>query len=106
SASATVPAATSSDRAIAGRRAFLRCGVWRCGTAATPSAGAAAFVLPESSIHVGPIMTPAVTRLGITAAYVAIVLLFMLMGRRLGNALFRFKRTNQPPNLALSVRAG
>jgi uncharacterized membrane protein YjfL (UPF0719 family) len=82
-----------------------RCGEWRCGTAATPSAGAAVFVHPESSLHVGPIMTT-VTRLGITAAYVAIVLLFMLMGRLVGNALFRSKRTNQPPNLALSVRHG
>jgi uncharacterized membrane protein YjfL (UPF0719 family) len=46
------------------------------------------------------------TRFLITAAYVAIALLFMLVGRVVSNALFRSKRTAQQPNLALSVRHG
>jgi uncharacterized membrane protein YjfL (UPF0719 family) len=51
-------------------------------------------------------MTPAMTRLGITAAYMAIALLFMLAGRLVSDALFRSKRAGQQPNLALSVRHG
>jgi len=51
-------------------------------------------------------MTPALTRLGITAAYVAIVLVFMLMARLVSDLLFRTKRTGHPPNLALSLRHG
>jgi len=45
-------------------------------------------------------------RLVITAAYVAIALFFMLVGRLVGNALFRSKRAPAQPNLALSVRHG
>ena len=45
-------------------------------------------------------------RLAITAAYVAIALVFMLVGRVVSNVLFRSKRTTSPPNLALSVRHG
>jgi uncharacterized protein DUF350 len=70
------------------------------------SSDAAAFIPQESSIHVGPIMTPAVTRLAIVAAYVAIVLVFMLTGRVASDLLFRSKRRNGPPNLALSLRHG
>jgi uncharacterized membrane protein YjfL (UPF0719 family) len=51
-------------------------------------------------------MTPAMTRLGITAVYVAIVLGFMLTGRLASNFLFRSKRIEQHPNLALSLRHG
>ena len=51
-------------------------------------------------------MTPAMIRLGITATYVAIALLFMLAGRLVSDLLFHSKRTGQQPNLALSVRHG
>jgi uncharacterized membrane protein YjfL (UPF0719 family) len=51
-------------------------------------------------------MTPAVTRLGIAAAYVAVVLAFMLTGRVASDLLFRSKRGNHSPNLALSLRHG
>jgi uncharacterized membrane protein YjfL (UPF0719 family) len=46
------------------------------------------------------------TRLVITATYVAIALFFMLAGRLVSNVLFRSKQRSQPPNLALSVRHG
>jgi uncharacterized membrane protein YjfL (UPF0719 family) len=46
------------------------------------------------------------TRLGTTAAYVAIVLLFMLAGRLATDLLFRSKRGNHHANLALSLRHG
>ena len=51
-------------------------------------------------------MTSAVTRIGITAAYVAIVLLFMLAGRAASNLLFRSRKVHHSPNLAMSVRHG
>src|SRR6185369_5518919 len=79
-ANATARAATSSDPATAGHRAFRRCVESPSGTA-TLSAGAAASVRRANSllaryltISRGPTMTPAMTRLGITAAYVAIAL--------------------------------
>jgi uncharacterized membrane protein YjfL (UPF0719 family) len=46
------------------------------------------------------------TRVVITATYVAIALLFMVLGRLVGDALFRSKRTPAHANLALSVRHG
>ena len=46
------------------------------------------------------------TRLVITATYVAIALFYMLLGRLVSNALFRSKRIPAHPNLALSVRHG
>jgi uncharacterized membrane protein YjfL (UPF0719 family) len=51
-------------------------------------------------------MTPAATQLGITAAYVAIVLAFMLTGRLVSDLLFHSKGSGQPANLALSLRHG
>ena len=51
-------------------------------------------------------MTLALIRLGIAAAYVAIVLLFMLAGRLVSDLLFRSKRTGQQANLAVSLRHG
>lgn len=46
------------------------------------------------------------TRVLTTAAYVAIALLFMLVGRLLSDMVFRSKQTGRQPNLALSVRHG
>jgi hypothetical protein len=51
-------------------------------------------------------MTLALIRLGTAAAYVAIVLLFMLAGRLVSDRLFRSQRTGQQTNLALSLRHG
>jgi len=45
-------------------------------------------------------------RLVITAAYLAIALVFMLAGRLVSDVLFRSKRAPRQPNLALSVRHG
>ena len=46
------------------------------------------------------------TRVLITAAYVAIALLFMLVGRLLSDMVFRSTQATRQPNLALSVRHG
>jgi uncharacterized membrane protein YjfL (UPF0719 family) len=46
------------------------------------------------------------TRIVITATYVAIALLFMLAGRLVSDVLFRSKRATRTPNLAVSVRHG
>jgi uncharacterized membrane protein YjfL (UPF0719 family) len=46
------------------------------------------------------------TRLATTAAYVAIVLLFMLTGRLANDLLFRSKKSDHHSNLALSIRHG
>ena len=51
-------------------------------------------------------MTLALIRLGTAAAYVAIVLLFMLAGRWVSDLLFRSKKIGQQANLALSLRHG
>jgi hypothetical protein len=51
-------------------------------------------------------MTLALIRLGTAAAYVAIVLLFMLAGRWASDLLFRSKKTGHQANLALSLRHG
>jgi uncharacterized membrane protein YjfL (UPF0719 family) len=48
----------------------------------------------------------AMTRLGITAAYVAVVLLFMLVGRLITDRLSRHGKTDHHANLALSLRHG
>jgi uncharacterized membrane protein YjfL (UPF0719 family) len=45
-------------------------------------------------------------RLAMTAAYLAIALVFMLVGRLVSDVLFRSKRAPHQPNLAHSVRHG
>jgi uncharacterized membrane protein YjfL (UPF0719 family) len=49
-------------------------------------------------------MTPTAIRIGVTAAYAALVLVFMLAGRLASDALSGSVRPGHAPNLALSLR--